>query len=267
VVTPALEPDEALALDGLLSLRRPVLPGRPLRIALSRFEAALREYAIDPRGAYEAVSGAPLRDRPAERAAARQTQNGLRSWLAAHHVARKHPPVAAWLDEAARQGRVRTDTRPVVDQALRIVGALPTPKPIQRAVLAAAVLDGDPHGLDAETPVHRLTVALLAAAEALAAVDPGRGGRLRAQQAAGREEDGVERGLALREREVGKPHGLEARDGVGLVARGGEHGRVEGGETGVDGRGHEGIAVREVQVERRRSHLTRVHVLMFTLAE
>ncbi|MGH2997407.1 MAG: hypothetical protein ACRDM9_13915, partial [Gaiellaceae bacterium] len=55
VVTPALEPDEALALDGLLSPRKPVLPGRPRRIPLARFEAALREYDIDPRTAYETV--------------------------------------------------------------------------------------------------------------------------------------------------------------------------------------------------------------------
>lgn len=167
VVTPALEPHEALALDGLLSRRRPVLPGRPLRIALSRFEAALREYDIDPRTAYEMVAGGTLRDRPAERAAARQTRTGLRSWLAAHDVAREHPAIAAWLDEAVRQGRLRADTRPIVEQSLRIVGVLPAPKPVQRTVLAAAMLDGDPHGLDAETPLHRLTVSLLAAAAGL----------------------------------------------------------------------------------------------------
>ena len=167
VVMPALEPDEALALDGLLSRPKPVLPGRPLQIALSRFEAALREYGIDPRAAYETVGDGALRDRPAERAAARQSRTGLRAWLAEHDVARERPPVAAWLDQAARQGRIRTDSRPLVDQALRLVGALPTPEPIQRAVLAAAMLDGDPHGLDAETPLHRLTVSLLAAAGGL----------------------------------------------------------------------------------------------------
>lgn len=166
VVTPALEPDEALALDGLLSQRKPVLPGRPLRIALSRFEAALREYDIDPRSAYE-VLGGPLRDRPTERAATRQTRTGWRSWLATHEVARKHPPVAAWLDEAAQQGRLRANSRPLVEQALLIVGVLPAHKPVQRAVLAARMLHGDPHGLDAQTPLHRLTVSLLAAAAGL----------------------------------------------------------------------------------------------------
>ena len=39
-----LKPDEALALDGLLSVsrRRPVLPGGTLRVALSTCEAAIR---------------------------------------------------------------------------------------------------------------------------------------------------------------------------------------------------------------------------------
>jgi uncharacterized protein (TIGR02679 family) len=167
VLMPALEPEEALALDGLLSPRKPVLPGQRRRIALSRFEAALRENDIDPASAYEAAGGRPLRDRPAERATARQTRIGLRSWLAAHDAARAHPSLAAWLDEAALQGRIRTDTRPLVEQALRVVGALPAREPVQRTVLAAALLDGDPHGLDAETPLHRLTVQLLAAAAGL----------------------------------------------------------------------------------------------------
>ena len=167
LVTPALEPDEALALDGLLCPRKPVLPGRSRRIGLSRFEAALREHGIDPPSAYETVAGRPLRDRPAERAAARKARTDFRSWLAGHEVIREHPPVAAWLDEAARQGRVSADTRSLVDRALRIVGALPAAGSIQRAVLAAELLDGDPHGLDAGTPLHRLTVSLLAAAAGL----------------------------------------------------------------------------------------------------
>lgn len=174
VVTPALEPEEALALDGLLSARKPVLPGRPLRVVLSRFEAALRESGIDPRCAYETVGGEPLRDRPAERAAARVTRTGLRAWLAGHAVVRAYPAVADWLDEAARQGRVRSDTRPLVELALRVVGALPAPEPVQRAVLAATLLEGDAHGLDAETPLHRLTVALLAAAAGLGEGTPAR---------------------------------------------------------------------------------------------
>jgi len=57
--------------------------------------------------------------------------------------------------------------RPVIEQALRIVAALPSAEPIQRTVLAAQMLDADPHGLDVDTPLHRLTVSLLGAAAGL----------------------------------------------------------------------------------------------------
>ena len=167
VVTPPLKPDEALALDGLLARRQPILPGESLRVALSRFEAALRECGIDPRTAYESVGGRALRDRPAERTAAARTQSDLRAWLAACEVSRRHPSVAAWLDDAVQHGRVRADARSLVERALCVVAALPRSEPVQRTVLAATVLDGDPHALDADTPLHRLTLTLLAIAGGL----------------------------------------------------------------------------------------------------
>ena len=57
--------------------------------------------------------------------------------------------------------------RPLVERALRVVGALPAVEPVQRTVLAAKLLDGDPHALDVGTPLHALTVSLLAAAAEL----------------------------------------------------------------------------------------------------
>jgi uncharacterized protein (TIGR02679 family) len=176
VVLSPLEPDEALALDGLLSFsrRKPILAGRPLRIPLSQLEAALRACEIDPRSAYEAVGGRPVRDLPAERAAAGVTRAEFRSWLAEHEVARSQPPVGAWLEEAADQGRIRADARALVERALTIVGALPPVEPVQRTVLAASLMDGDPHALDPGTSLHRLTVSLLAAAAGLADDAPGR---------------------------------------------------------------------------------------------
>lgn len=164
LVLPRLEPEEAFALDGLLSPRKPILPGRALRIALSQFEAALRECGTEPRCAYEDLDGRPLRDIPAQRAAARLTRERFRQWLAEHQAVRSRPALATWLDEAARQGRVRAEMQPLVEQALAILAALPAPEPVQRTVLAARMLGGDPHGLDAETPLHGLTVSLLAAA-------------------------------------------------------------------------------------------------------
>jgi uncharacterized protein (TIGR02679 family) len=176
VVVPDLKPDEALALDGLLSVsrRRPVLPGETLRVALSTFEAALRACGVDPRGAYERVGGRPLRDLPAERAARLEHRSEFRSWLESHEVVRSRPLVAEWLDQACRQGRVHADMRPLVDRALRVVGALPAAEPLQRTVLAAKLVDGDPHALDVGTPLHALTVSLL---EAAAELDPDIGAR------------------------------------------------------------------------------------------
>ena len=50
----------------------------------------------------------------------------------------------------------------------------PRPAPVQRTVLAARVVDRDPHGLDVGTPLHGLTISLLAAA---AELDPRRPAR------------------------------------------------------------------------------------------
>ena len=169
VVVADLKPDEALALDGLLSVsrRRPVLPGQTLRVALSTFEAALRACGLDPPHEYERVGGRPLRDVPAERAARLELRSEFRSWLESHEVVQSRPLVAGWFDQARRQGRVHADMRALVERALRVVGALPAVEPVQRTVLAAKLLDGDPHALDVGTPLHALTVSLLAAAAEL----------------------------------------------------------------------------------------------------
>lgn len=174
IVVPALEPEEALALDGLLSPRKPVLPSRTLRIPLSQFEAALRSSGIEPRAAYERVGGRPVRDLPAERVAARELRVDFQSWLASQDVVRSQPVIAGWFELGLRQGRVHPGMKPLVAQALRVLAALPAPAPLQRTVLAATMLDGDPHGLDIGTPLHGLTVALLAAAAELDQRTPAR---------------------------------------------------------------------------------------------
>ncbi|MGH2916424.1 MAG: DUF2399 domain-containing protein [Solirubrobacteraceae bacterium] len=172
IVVNRLEPEEALALDGLLSFsmprRRPVLPEQTLRIALSQLEAALRACGIDPRQAYERVGERPLRDLPAQRAAQRRQRADFQAWLAEHELVRSRSALAAWLDEAARQGRVHAGMRSLLEQALHVVGMLPAPEPLQRTVLAARALAGDSHGLDVDTPLHGLTIALLRAAGGLA---------------------------------------------------------------------------------------------------
>jgi uncharacterized protein (TIGR02679 family) len=165
IVLRDLEPEEALALDGLLWLSRqkPILPGKTVRITLSRFEQVLRDCEIEPRDEYERVGERPLRDLPAERAARIELRAGFLAELGEHEVARSRPPVGAWLADAARQGRIHAGM-PLVEQALRIMAALPAPETIQRTVLAARMLGGDPHGLDVGTPLHGLTMSLLRAA-------------------------------------------------------------------------------------------------------
>jgi uncharacterized protein (TIGR02679 family) len=162
VVVKALTPDEALALDGLLAPRRPLLPDKDLSVPLSRFEAALNAAGIHPTTAYEQLGG-PLRDLPAERAAARAKRSDFRSWLREHPVSLTRPKIAAWLQAAADQGRLQPSSQPLVARALAIAGALPADPPCQRVVLAAEMLGGDPHALDVDRPLHTLIVALLTA--------------------------------------------------------------------------------------------------------
>ena len=147
-----------------------MLPSTTRRFSLSALEAALRQIGVDPRAAYEAVGNGQLRDHPAERAATRHARERFHDWLVVHPVVRGRPAVGAWLVDAARQGRINAELQPLVERALRIVAALPAPEPVQRSVLAAQLIDDDPHALDAGTVLHSLVVALLAAQ---AGLEPG----------------------------------------------------------------------------------------------
>ena len=167
VKVPALHDAEAFALDGLLAAasprKRTVLAGLPLQVKLSELEAALRASGFDPRAEYERVGEAPLRDLRAERAAARHARDSFREWLLSHPVVRAQPALAEWTEQALEQGRLHQAMRPVVDQALQVIEVLPSPEPVQRTVLAARLVDGDPHALDPGTPLHGLVVSLLVA--------------------------------------------------------------------------------------------------------
>jgi uncharacterized protein (TIGR02679 family) len=169
VVVGDLTAEEALALDGLLfpSRRKPVLPGTTVRVALSQFEAALRSCGIEPRTEYERVGGRPLRDLPAERAARQERRGEFRSWLMSHPAVVARPVAAEWLEQAVRQGRVHEGMRALVERALQVLAALPSEDVVQRGVLATRFLGGDPHALDVGTPLHGLTISLLAAAAGL----------------------------------------------------------------------------------------------------
>jgi uncharacterized protein (TIGR02679 family) len=165
---------EALALDGLLSPRKTVLPATTRQFFLSALEAALRQIGIDPREAYESVGDGPLRDRRAERAATLLARERFHEWLLGHPAVRARPAVGQWLTEAVRQGRITPGLRPLVERAIRVVDALPSVVPVQRSVLAAELVDDDPHALDLGTPLHSLVVSLLAVEGGLAADTPPR---------------------------------------------------------------------------------------------
>lgn len=160
VIVLDLQPEEALALDGLLAPRKPILPKGRLQIALSLFEAALRSCGIEPYAAYEQVGERPVRDLPAERRARRELRAGFDEWLHSHPALRRRPAMAAWFERALRQGRVRPQMRSLVDQAFQIIAVLPATKPVQRTELAARML-GDPHALDVDRPLHGLLVSSL----------------------------------------------------------------------------------------------------------
>jgi uncharacterized protein (TIGR02679 family) len=176
VVIPDLTAEEALALDGLLftSRRKPVLPGATLRVALSQFEAALTACRIDPRTEYERIGGRPLRDLPAERAARHDRRSEFRTWLMSQPAVVSRRAVAEWFEQAMRQGRVHEGMRSLVARALQVLDALPAEETVQRTVLAARLLDGDPHALDVGTPLHGLTLSLLAAAAGVGSEAPAR---------------------------------------------------------------------------------------------
>ncbi len=176
LVVPDLTAEEALALDGLLFThrRKPILPGTTLRVALSQFEAALTSCGIDARAEYERVGARPLRDLPAERAAQQERRGAFRTWLMSHPAVAARPAVAEWFEQALPQGRVHEAMRPLVEQALRVLAALPGEATVQRGVLAARILGGDPHALDVGTPLHGLTMSLLAAAAGLGYEAPAR---------------------------------------------------------------------------------------------
>ena len=55
----------------------------------------------------------------------------------------------------------------MIDQALQVLAALPGEDAVQRGVPATRILRRDPHALDVGTPLHGLTISLLAAAAGL----------------------------------------------------------------------------------------------------
>jgi uncharacterized protein (TIGR02679 family) len=164
-----MDPEQRDALAGLLGLRR--APEGTFRLELERLDQAFRESAVAAtlREVLEAVGG-PLRDRSAERRSARGERE--RMWAGALEAcrARGREDLCRWLERLrAGGGLVRAagaagvEPGVLLEAALTVACALPA-KGELLAVFAARTA-GDPHALDAGTPLGGL---LLQAAAAVA---------------------------------------------------------------------------------------------------
>jgi len=158
-----LEPDEALALDGLPWPGRPrtVLPGKPFTTTLSRLEAAVSAAGGELGAILSRTVGAPLRDLPAESRAERTRRREFGAWLESHPLVRPHPGLREWVAHVRRTGVVGPDHRALVASALEITGGLPRSPLVARSTLAAQLLEADAHALDSDTALGRLCTTLL----------------------------------------------------------------------------------------------------------
>lgn len=162
----ALTEAEALEFDGLLTwLRRRPRAGATLKVKLDRLDARVRESELAPslQALLEQLGG-PLRDRPAERAAAATAWEQL--WADAHeHRAARRLAVGEWLERLSRSGALkkaaRGKERATLMACLDVLGELPRDG-VELSRLASEVL-GDPHALDYDTALGGLVGSALAA--------------------------------------------------------------------------------------------------------
>jgi uncharacterized protein (TIGR02679 family) len=157
-----LDPAQRSALADLLGLVR--LPGEPATVAVARVDEALRRgCGLGARELTERLHG-PLRDRPAERAAAAAERAELWAELEGHPLVTALPALRGWVDGLRRGGLLGGSvaaTRDHCRAALAVLAELPAggaPLP----VLAQRVL-GDPHALDEGTRLSNTVLRALAA--------------------------------------------------------------------------------------------------------
>ncbi|MGH3985081.1 MAG: TIGR02679 family protein [Pseudonocardiaceae bacterium] len=157
-----LGPAERSALADLLGLTR--LPGEPATVAVARVDEAVRRgCGLGARELTERLHG-PLRDRPAERAAAAAERAELWVELDGHPLVTALPALRDWVAGMRRGGLIGgsvATTREHCRAALAVLAELPAegaPLP----VLAQHVL-GDPHALDEGTRLSNTVLRALAA--------------------------------------------------------------------------------------------------------
>mgnify|MGYP000595490278 CR=1 FL=1 len=152
--------EERQAVDRMLGVRS---RGRSLRVPLDRLDALLRERAGSSLAEVVAAACGPLRDRPAERAAATAAEAEFWQAAAEHPATGRHEALSGWLARVRAVGAHRRLDDPVrrVGEALDVLEHLPAPETVGRARLAAKIL-GDSHSLDDSAPTGRLVIAALA---------------------------------------------------------------------------------------------------------
>ena len=155
--------EEAFALDGLPWPGRPrtVLAGATFTTTLSRLQAVVAAAGGDLDAILADAVGTAPRDLPAESRAQRERRIAFGAWLAEHPVVRAHPGLGDWAAHVRRVGSPGPADRGLVATALEVIAGLPRSPPVARSTLAAQLLDGDAHALDADKAVGRLATTLL----------------------------------------------------------------------------------------------------------
>ncbi|HZD71458.1 MAG TPA: TIGR02679 family protein [Actinomycetes bacterium] len=146
--------DRVAALLG--ELRRPT---GDVPVSLARLDAALRasRFGLGLFEVLEVLDGRPVRDRRAERAAARDHLQAARDELAAHPALLDRPELAAWVDGVDARSLVGAGAGPPPARlALDVLALLPADG-VNRAELAHRVV-GDAHALDDDSPLGRLVL-------------------------------------------------------------------------------------------------------------
>ncbi len=156
-----LDPEQRSAVADFFGMAR--YPPEFVSLSLSAVEVVLQEATgSSVREVVERLVG-PIGDRSADRARAAAERKMLWDWLADHKVVRAQPALESWVEATRRAGLIGgsvENTRVELERALNVMRELPaagTPLPI----FADKAL-GNPHGLDADRPVHGLVVRALA---------------------------------------------------------------------------------------------------------